>query len=525
MGGIAEYFASFKIDGSEGLKTVEKIDKRANSLGDRFSKIGSRFQSGLEKVRVPAALIAGAGLGIGKVLISEAQDLQESVNAVRVTFGDYADDVIAFGKSASSSVGLSAREFNQLATKLRPSLEQAGFQGDELNQKLFELAVRAADTGSIFNKDTTTVIDKFAAALRGSGEPVEELGVIINNAALEEEALAQGITKSVAKMSNQEKVALRLSSVLKQTSKNQGDFARTLEDPANKSKKLQKDVANLRGELGTKLLPIYSKLLKIASKVVDWFSSLSDGTQDLIVKGGLLATAFAGIAVAASFIVPILAAITGPVALVSAAVVGAGVLIVKYWEEVKAFFSGFATGFSAEFQPVISTFSRLFSIVKPVFNFIGSVLSKIFAKLFPVREGMEGVSKAGESMGRIVGKALRALFLPLEGLVSLIEKVIEGFNKIKDAIPDLDQIKETLSDPDTYIPDFVKSGVREVSNFFSSDDEVERRTRSLPSLRNATNQNVSNNNTLTQNIEVNTSDPDRAAQRVTDLTNIEFAFQ
>ena len=66
---IAEYFAALKINTKGALKSIDTVDKRANTLSDRFKRIGGNLQASLNKIRLPATVVAGAGLTLGKGLI------------------------------------------------------------------------------------------------------------------------------------------------------------------------------------------------------------------------------------------------------------------------------------------------------------------------------------------------------------------------------------------------------------------------------------------------------------------------
>ena len=119
-----------------------------------------------------------------------------------------------------------------------------------------------------------------------------------------------------------------------------------------------------------------------------------------------------------------------PIGLLAAALVGAGILIYKYWAPIKAFFSGFFTGLMECLRPVREAFAPL----SPIFDAIGSAIGRVwdwFSKLLsPVtasKETLERATNAGKVFGEVLGTVISALFLPVEqlakGLGWLLEKL------------------------------------------------------------------------------------------------------
>lgn len=109
------------------------------------------------------------------------------------------------------------------------------------------------------------------------------------------------------------------------------------------------------------------------------------------------------------------AMIASPLGLFAAAAVIAAVLIVKYWDVVKAFFNGFISGFIDGFMNMGRAVIDVFNPVIPVFKAVMSAASKAFAwfkeLLAPVssaKETLEGAASAGKTFGQVLG-AIAAL--------------------------------------------------------------------------------------------------------------------
>ncbi|MBL1639647.1 phage tail tape measure protein, partial [Klebsiella pneumoniae] len=91
--------------------------------------------------------------------------------------------------------------------------------------------------------------------------------------------------------------------------------------------------------------------------------------SSITATGGIstLGMAFSGLRV-------ILASLLGIPGLILAAFIAAGLLIWRYWEPIKAFFSGLFTGISQGLSPLIQSFSFLV----PLFDAISAGVAKVW---------------------------------------------------------------------------------------------------------------------------------------------------
>src|SRR6056297_2023149 len=84
--------------------------KKANSAIGGLTKNVLGFGAALG-----AAFAVRAVTNFTRESISSASDLQESLNAVQVAFGDAGDAIIKLGEDAASGLGVSQSEFNAAA--------------------------------------------------------------------------------------------------------------------------------------------------------------------------------------------------------------------------------------------------------------------------------------------------------------------------------------------------------------------------------------------------------------------------
>ena len=99
----------------------------------------------------------------------------------------------------------------------------------------------------------------------------------------------------------------------------------------------------------------------------------------------------------------------GPFLLVIGALVGGAILIIKYWDEIKAFFAGFWEGFVSETNGIQEAFGRIRDEIMRVVDALG---------LFG--EAETGAAAKAQTAGQRVGEAFGVAFLTILDAVGLI---------------------------------------------------------------------------------------------------------
>lgn len=243
---------------------------------------GARFGS-VFKTAAKAGLIGLAGIGAGAFklggdAIEQASTLNESLNAVTVTYGKQAKAVKKLGGEAADALGLSNTEFNSLAVRYSAFAKTIGGNKNTV-RILDDLTTRAADFASVMNLEVNEAAELFQSGLAGETEPLRKYGLDLSAAAVQAHALAVGIADSKGELTESEKVQARYSLLMKDTAKVQGDFANTSDSLANRQRILNARWDDAQAKLGTALLPIMEDLVGVIidkglpafEKFSDWF--------------------------------------------------------------------------------------------------------------------------------------------------------------------------------------------------------------------------------------------------------------
>ncbi len=211
-----------------------------------------------------AVFAASSGVNFFKGAIAESSDLNESLNALAVTYGDAADGVAQLGREAASSLGLSNVDFNALAVQFGAFTKTIAGDGGDVTATLDELTTRAADFASVMNLEVADAARIFQSGLAGESEPLRKFGIDMSAASVSAFAYAEGIASTGETLTEAQKVQARYGLLMQQTAQAQGDFANTSDQLANRQRILGASFENLKAKLGERLLPALTAVVGFA---------------------------------------------------------------------------------------------------------------------------------------------------------------------------------------------------------------------------------------------------------------------
>jgi phage-related protein len=339
-------------------KMVTGIKSIGPAVGGAVGGLGRLAASAAKataRVAVGAAKMAGAvALAMGALAastIGPASDLNETLSKVEVVFGNSADAVKAFGSESAEALGMSQNAALGAAATYGNLLTAMGLSESASADMSMELVELAADLASFNNMDPTEVLDKLRAGLTGETEPLKALGVNMNQTRIAAKALELGLVETTASTYEIKKAqldaekaqdnynktiaqygsdslqardaALKLEKanenleeatagtaeqlsaaakaqaayaiMMEDTTKAQGDFARTSDGLANQQRILQANLEDVKSTIGQGLLPVVTELVdgfnqfiksdfaqSGIAKITEFLGSLSEGIQGFV---------------------------------------------------------------------------------------------------------------------------------------------------------------------------------------------------------------------------------------------------
>jgi hypothetical protein len=219
---------------------------------------------------VGVAAVAGIG-----VAIKAASDLGESLNKTRVIFGDASESVIAFSETTASTLGIAQSQALDAAAGFGAMALSAGLSESAAASLSIDLVKLAGDMASFNNQDPSEMLERLRSGLAGEAEPLRRFGVFLSEAAVQAKAMELGIGSASEELTDAEKVQARYAIILEQTTKQQGDFARTVgESLPNQLRVMKAELTDTAASLGNALLPLVLEATKALLELVETLEPL-----------------------------------------------------------------------------------------------------------------------------------------------------------------------------------------------------------------------------------------------------------
>ena len=237
----------------------------------------SGFQKTMKTLGKVGAVAAAAGVAVlGKKLIdlgSEAvalaSDLDEVNSKVNVLFGEaQARKIDDWASNSAEAMGLTSLAAKDAAAQYAVFGKSAGLTGEDLTGFSTQLVELASDLASFNNTSREQALGAIQSGLAGSSEPLLAFGKNVKDGQKQFAAFEAGITETVRKLTEEEKILATFAALMQQSADEMGDFARTSEGLANKSKILEAKLGDLKAEIGQSLLPVMLEFKDILLNVL-----------------------------------------------------------------------------------------------------------------------------------------------------------------------------------------------------------------------------------------------------------------
>lgn len=254
-------------------KTDSLAKKAGRQLEGSFNGAGSSL-GGLTSAVKGFGIAAVAAFAVDKVVafskecINLGSDLTEVQNVVDVTFGSMSKQVNEFAKGAINNYGLSetmAKKYMGTFGAMSKAFNFSTAQAYDMSAALTGLS---GDVASFYNISQDEAYTKLKSVFTGETETLKDLGVVMTQNALDAYALANGYGKTTSKMTEQEKVALRLAFVQEKLALASGDYSRTSGQWANQVRTLTLQWQQFKATVGQGLINLFTPVIKVLNWVL-----------------------------------------------------------------------------------------------------------------------------------------------------------------------------------------------------------------------------------------------------------------
>ena len=270
---------------SNGMSNFNKQIKQTSGIGEAIKKT-INF----------SAIYLGAkqALNTLKDMTNASVDYAETVNLFNVSFGkgleglnEYYEQALDFQERLEEKLGVNIEEsmrYQALFNSMSKSMGLSANYAYTLSENMTKLGY---DLASLYNIDTESAMTKLRAGLAGQTEPLRELGLDITEQSLKPILQELNITdsdgelRSIRNMSQAEKTILRYIAVLKQATIAQGDFANTMESPANQLRIFNAQVTAFKRNMGNLwqgflggILPYINAIMMVVNELLKMTAQL-----------------------------------------------------------------------------------------------------------------------------------------------------------------------------------------------------------------------------------------------------------
>lgn len=242
----------------------------------------------------------GAGVGLGTLLSNAAQNasnMAESINLFRVAMKNSLHEGNVFIANLSEMSGMDATklmDITGLFYEMGAAIEMPHDSAAKLSKDLTALSL---DISSLFNMDLETVTSNLTSGIRGMSRAVIKYGMDLRATTVEAFARSElGMTEQFETMNETNRVILRYLVMLKQAQDSNGDFALTIENPANQLRVFKEQILGVSREMGRFIVNVLKPALPVINgfamalrqmlKFTADFLSIWNGLDDTLSNGG-----------------------------------------------------------------------------------------------------------------------------------------------------------------------------------------------------------------------------------------------
>jgi len=272
------------------------MDRDADKAG---AKVGSSFGASLSRGMKTAAVALGGLFVADKVVawfrgaIDAAGEANAAMQRSAIVFGANSDAIEAWAKGAARSFGVSQQAAVSSAASFGDMFSQIGFSSTAAADMSKQVVALAADLGAFKGMKTEDVLERIAAGFRGEYDSLQVLVPSISAAAIEQQALTDTGKKSAASLTSQEKAAATLAVVMKGAGNATGFYAKHVEDKAQVEKTAAAATEELVAQVGQRLLPAYTALVRFGrDQVIPFLSGTVEVVGNAAGALGVLVGAF-----------------------------------------------------------------------------------------------------------------------------------------------------------------------------------------------------------------------------------------
>ena len=278
------------------LKKVNKgmanLDKQAKKTESGVKKLSGGLKSfaGALGIGASIAVVVRGIVKFGKESVDVASRVQELGAKFDTVFGDKAAEARQQLEEFGDTVNRSSVDLQDMASEGQNVLVALGLQRDSAAEYSIGLTKLAVDVAAFQNAEDADVLNSFTSAIVGNHIAAKKFGVVINEAALNQQLFNMGVTGGMKAATEAEKAIARYNIILDRTADSHGAAAKEAGSYANITKGLDAAMLDLKATIGAALLPTMVELKKTQTKIIKGLTENIERTMllDIIQRTNIL---------------------------------------------------------------------------------------------------------------------------------------------------------------------------------------------------------------------------------------------
>lgn len=259
---------------------------------------------------------------VGLSMFKFASEAIESENLFNVVMGKHANNARKWSEDVSASLGMNEYYLRRNLAVWFEYVKNLGIveaTNEDFALKMSkDLTKLAYDISSLRNIPFSEAQNKLMSGMAGQVKAVREWGIDLTVANIEQEAVTMGMAKAGEQLDQTTKKLVAYKILMRDTATAHGDMARTAATPENQLRIFWDDLKERLAEIGMRLMPqmqhilnlvihsvreffiilddmskgeetfltpfvnVFSKVMDILNRILDYYNSLSDDEKDMV---------------------------------------------------------------------------------------------------------------------------------------------------------------------------------------------------------------------------------------------------
>ncbi len=391
MATIAKLIVELGLEDSTFQKGIENSREKLDRWGGSFRGWGTKLTAG---VTTPL-------IGSGLMVLNWASDLEQAMGKSEAVFGNHSSTIEEWSKSTAKQYGFARSESIAMASTYGALFKVMGMSNDVAADYSMSLIGLSADMAAFNDVSNERASQALMSGLSGEYMSLRSMGVFLNEARVNEEALTIAMRDGREEITEADKVQARYNLIMEQTTQQQGQAAREANGWASSIARAKARAKDFGATIGLRLMPYGLKLIDFFERGIELLGKLSPRMQSMALIAAAVAAGIGPLLLIIGMLLPGLSALlavigflVSPIGIlvVAIAAIVAGLIYAythfeAFREIVNSVASAIQSGAIAAFEALLKTFSKL----KGAFDAGG--WSGLFAALGPMLlNGLQSLS-------------------------------------------------------------------------------------------------------------------------------------